>query len=288
MPSVDAVQRLPGTLTACSWRSGWRSLLLRAYDEPAAVEEFTTAPTRDHLIGLVTGGSVGIEGQSGGHWRGAQLRPGDIGMTPPGDCSTLRWRGTTAHSTLQLHLPAATLQGVYEDLSGRDGDGFEMPNLLTTKDPMIEQLMANLAEALRNGVPDLYAETAGELLAGHLLLRYSGLQVPRSMNRKDPRVRRIERLMREDLGAHLSLEIMARHVGISRFHLVRLFTNTYGETPIRYFTRLRMEEAQRRLRRGAMSITEVASAVGYDNPSHFTSAFRRIVGVTPKAYRQLR
>jgi len=85
VPSVDAVQRLPGTLTACSWRSGWRSLLLRAYDEPAAVEEFTTVPTRDHLIGLVTGGSVGIEGQSGGHWRGAQLRPGDIGMTPPGD-----------------------------------------------------------------------------------------------------------------------------------------------------------------------------------------------------------
>jgi AraC family transcriptional regulator len=234
----------------------------------------------------VTGGSVGIEAQSGRSWRNAQYRPGDMGMTPPGDSSTLRWRGTTAHSTLQLHLPSQTLQGVYEDLSDRDGDGFEMPNLLTHTDPMIKQLMTNLAEAVRDGVPDHYAETAGELLAGHLLLRYSGLQVPRSMNRKDPRVRRVDRLMRENLGTHLSLEVMARHVGISRFHLLRLFTKTYGETPFQYFTRLRMEEAQRRLRRRAVSITEIASACGYDNPSHFTSAFHRIVGVTPREYRR--
>jgi hypothetical protein len=37
--SLDASKRLKGLMTLCSWRVGWRSLLLRGYDEPAEVED---------------------------------------------------------------------------------------------------------------------------------------------------------------------------------------------------------------------------------------------------------
>ena len=40
--SLVAHEQLPGTMTACSWRAGWRSVLLRGYDDPPSVEEFTT------------------------------------------------------------------------------------------------------------------------------------------------------------------------------------------------------------------------------------------------------
>jgi AraC family transcriptional regulator len=68
--------------------------------------------------------------------------------------------------------------------------------------------------------------------------------------------------------------------------LVRLFKQAHGETPFRRLTRLRMEEAQRRLRRGRESVTEITFECGYENPAHFASAFRRLVGVTPSRYRQ--
>jgi AraC family transcriptional regulator len=47
-----------------------------------------------------------------------------------------------------------------------------------------------------------------------------------------------------------------------------------------------MEEAQRRLRQSGESITQIAFACGYENPAHFASAFRRVVGVAPGAYRR--
>src|SRR6266436_4853617 len=81
-------------MTACSWRAGWRSLLIRAYEDPAEAEEFVTPATRDHLIVLVTGGSCDVEVRYRSGWQHSHSEPGHIGMTAPGQAATLRWRGT--------------------------------------------------------------------------------------------------------------------------------------------------------------------------------------------------
>jgi AraC-like DNA-binding protein len=47
-----------------------------------------------------------------------------------------------------------------------------------------------------------------------------------------------------------------------------------------------MEEAQRRLGHGDQSVTDIAFACGYPDSAHFASAFRRVVGVSPTAYRR--
>jgi AraC family transcriptional regulator len=59
----------------------------------------------------------------------------------------------------------------------------------------------------------------------------------------------------------------------------------YGETPIRRLTRMRMEAARRHLQANQEPVWAIAFLCGYDNPSHFSTAFRRIVGVSPSAYR---
>ena len=114
--SLDAHKHLRATMTACSWRAGWRSLLIRAYEDPAEAEEFVTPATRDHLIVLVTGGSCDVEVRYRNGWQRSHSEPGHIGMTAPGQAATLRWRGNTTHSTLQLHLPAATIERVAREL----------------------------------------------------------------------------------------------------------------------------------------------------------------------------
>jgi AraC family transcriptional regulator len=110
IPSLDAHQHLRGDMTACSWSAGWRSLLLRAYDDAASVEEFTTPATADHLIVLITAGSCDIQGRYRGSWQSAHYEAGSLGMTAPGQDVTLRWHGTTPHSNLQLHIPAQTIR----------------------------------------------------------------------------------------------------------------------------------------------------------------------------------
>jgi AraC family transcriptional regulator len=284
--SLKAQQHLRGSMTACSWKAGWRSLLLREYEGPCNAEEFTTLPTPDHLIVLVTGGSCTVEARHQASWHKAHYRVGSIGMNAPGKAATLRWRGESKHHTLQLHLPSTTVAGAFEELTGRDARFLSMPNDLLSYDALIEITMPALAEAMAEGVPDVYAESAADFLATHLLVRHARLPAPRAVSYEDKRLNRVAVYLRENLGAQLSLEQIAKEAGLSRFHLVRLFKRAHGETPFKRLTRLRMEEAERRLRNSRDSVSEIAFACGYENPAHFASAFRRTVGVSPSQYRR--
>jgi AraC family transcriptional regulator len=111
---------------------------------------------------------------------------------------------------------------------------------------------------------------------------------PPVRSREDRRLRRVDMLMRKNLGTALSLEAMAAEACMSRFHFLRMFKQAYGETPYRRLTRLRMEEAQRLLALGRETIQAIAFACGYQNPAHFASAFRRTFGIAPDAYRKAR
>jgi AraC family transcriptional regulator len=286
IPSLNAHQYLKATMTADSWQAGWRSLLLRAYVDPPVVEELTTPPTADQLIVLVTGGSTDIEGRYGGRWSRAHYQIGSLSMTAPGEEINLRWRGETSHSTLQLHLPATTIDATAYELSNREGRLRQMPNQLFTEDPLIGQVMVGLADAMAANAADLYAEAAADLIAAHLLVRHCNYRAPRLPPRDELRLCRVDALMRDNLGTSLSLDAMAEEARMSRFHFLRTFKQTYGETPFKRLTRLRMEEAQRRLTRSCDSITEIAFSCGYENPGHFASAFRRTFGMTPNTYRR--
>jgi AraC-like DNA-binding protein len=91
----------------------------------------------------------------------------------------------------------------------------------------------------------------------------------------------IDRRYRDDL----DLDELARVAAVSKFHLVRCFEATYGETPIRYLTRRRIERAQDLLRHANLTITEVCMMVGFSSLGSFSTRFSELVGETPSRYR---
>jgi AraC-like DNA-binding protein len=124
-------------------------------------------------------------------------------------------------------------------------------------------------------------------VARRAIIRHAGFPPPRFTATEDLRLRRVDEFIRENLGSSFSLQAIAREAGLSRFHFLRLFKQTYGETPFKRVTRLRMEEAQRRLVGSSDSVTEIAFACGYENSAHFASAFGRVFGVSPTIFRRL-
>src|SRR5918995_35541 len=83
----------------------------------------------------------------------------------------------------------------------------------------------------------------------------------------------------------LDLDALARVAGVSKHHFVRSFEAAYGETPIRYLTRRRIERAQDLLRSANLTVTEVCTAVGYASFGSFSTRFRALTGESPVAYR---
>ena len=99
------------------------------------------------------------------------------------------------------------------------------------------------------------------------------------------RASRTQEFIEANLTRSISLGELADAAGLSRFHFLRSFKRSTGETPYQYVLRRRIETAQALLREQAMTVEAVAGAVGFRNATRFIRAFRLKTGVTPGAYR---
>jgi AraC family transcriptional regulator len=100
-------------------------------------------------------------------------------------------------------------------------------------------------------------------------------------------IENVMRYIRVHIGEHLDRERLADIAGFSVPHFHRIFRAHVGESAISYVRRLRLERAARKLRMGAVDITEIALAAGYDTHAAFSKAFKQQFGLSPSEFRQL-
>jgi AraC-like DNA-binding protein len=101
-----------------------------------------------------------------------------------------------------------------------------------------------------------------------------------------PQVRRAIELMTEHRSdPKLNLARLARHARVSSSHLVRLFQNSVGVSPMRHLTELRVRHAQHLLERSPLTIKEVAVLVGFADQLYFSRVFRQETGLAPTSFR---
>lgn len=99
---------------------------------------------------------------------------------------------------------------------------------------------------------------------------------------------RAQRFIRMNLGEPLSLTQIAREAGSSSYHFARLFLAYTGETPFDFLRRIRLATSLRMLEEDVEgSVTEVALSVGYETPSAFNKAFKKMVEMSPSDFRNL-
>lgn len=87
-----------------------------------------------------------------------------------------------------------------------------------------------------------------------------------------------------DVARPWTIAALAREVGLSERRLKSGFREYLGQPVHGFLLRSRLHAAKAMLDRHDRTITEIALAVGYANPSHFAHLFRREFGVTPSAY----
>jgi AraC-like DNA-binding protein len=84
----------------------------------------------------------------------------------------------------------------------------------------------------------------------------------------------------------LDVPSLARRAHQSTAHFSRCFKDTFGETPHQYLQTRRIERAQELLRLTGLTVSEVCLAVGYTSLGSFSTTFKRIVGLSPSAWRE--
>ena len=84
---------------------------------------------------------------------------------------------------------------------------------------------------------------------------------------------------------NITLGSAAAHVALSNNHFCTVFSQEMGYTFIEYLTHIRMKHAQELLRTTEMRSTEVAAAVGYNDPHYFSYLFKKTTLMNPRDYR---
>jgi len=134
-------------------------------------------------------------------------------------------------------------------------------------------------------VHNLEGELAEEIVDAYLSATLAPIEVVGGLPPR--RLQRVLSHIRENIGRDLSVTELAQVVGMSQYYFSKLFKMSTGTTPHQYVMRQRVERAQELLRESPMPLSEVATQVGFETQSHFTSVFRKLVGATPKHYREM-
>jgi AraC family transcriptional regulator len=135
--------------------------------------------------------------------------------------------------------------------------------------------------------PDAYST----LIIEGLLLELLGV-LGRASRSADARVPRwligVREMLREPRSEPYSLTKLAREIGVHPVHLARSFRRHFGASPGEFVRRARIEHACEELASKNTTLVEIALRNGFASQSHFSTTFKRYVGVTPATYRRTR
>ena len=100
-------------------------------------------------------------------------------------------------------------------------------------------------------------------------------------------IRELQIWIAEHLGSRLSVDDLAERMAMSVRNFERVFTREVGTTPSQYVLQTRVEAARRQLERTELGLKRVAASVGFGSVDVMRRAFVRLLGITPRRYRDL-
>ncbi len=161
--------------------------------------------------------------------------------------------------------------------------------LLYFEEPQLCQTMRRL-EALVTGNADpepVAAETLGLLAILQLYPLLGGAFRQRAGHLTLSQQRNVTELVEARIASAISLSEMAAVAGLSRYHFARSFSRTYGRAPHRYLLLRRISLAASFLANSTLPVSEIALRAGFSSPARLSTAFGRIMGTSPRTFRQL-
>jgi len=218
------------------------------------------------------------------------VRPGQLTLRPAGQ----RFRGYTDGLGIRGEVRLFFEPELVTHVSGAEIEPsrLQLVRSMELRNPSILQALAALGREVEQPGPmgRAYAESLVVLTLTELVRHHSTLaDAPDHTTDLPSRpLRRVIDYIEEHLGEDLSLLTLAAEAGMSPAHFAREFKRAKGTSVHRYLLGRRVEWAAALLAGTEQSVAEVALATGFSSQAHLTTAFQRLNGTTPAAYRRER
>lgn len=169
----------------------------------------------------------------------------------------------------------------------RENELLELPNKLSVRNlGYFEEMLFEIIEEFQDRMPLYEINIKGLFIKlWTYILREYHYGNDEVINCRMDELKHIREYIRSHAEEELSLELLAENFHISKYHLIRLFKKTFGDTPMHYHSLLRIEKAKEKIQFTNLCLMDIATTVGFENINTFSRAFRKIEGVPPSFYR---
>lgn len=191
--------------------------------------------------------------------------------------STIHWESL---ASLREEFPAII---VSSELFEIDRDRFVAGGGTAPLDMMLHLISQKHGNDLAVNISDMF--TCERIRGRHDRQR---MPLQQRLGSRQPKLIEAVSLMEANLEEPMSLDELARHVGVSRRQLERIFQKHLQCVPTRYYLELRLQRARQLLLQTSMSIVDVAFACGFVSAPHFSKCYRDCYGIPPRDERRLR
>ena len=285
----DLTVLFPQSVLKSSDAMGWQNV--RAIHFCHTSNEVLIPPSEDHCIVKNLGASLFTNVYPGKRKFEGQMLPRDTAIIPAGSSWLCRTEESKSPTMLLLYLRPFFVRSAAGELNFSHEGG--LTPQIGFKDKNICHVAMSLLHELNeaNVVGRLYADSLAAGLAIQLVRHYNALKevhvghggmAPHKLRQA---ISLIDHHLSEEEEGRVALRAVARAVRMSYFHFSRAFKQSMGMTATNYIAERRIERAKKMLEETELPISEIALRSGFSSQSHFTTAFRRLAGATPKAFR---
>jgi AraC family transcriptional regulator len=200
------------------------------------------------------------------------------------------WAWETTDETIMFQIDPLYFQEIAAENGCPNSERLELKPVVFDRNPQLESIARNYhAEMQQQGLGGkLYSESLGNIFMLNLLRTYCQERPqPQQVNGGlgEKRLKLVLTYIDAHLAENIGLQDMATVAGLGQHHFSTLFGQSMGRSPYRYVIEQRIERAKRQLRQQDAVIIDIALACGFADQSHLTKHFRKLVGVTPRAFR---
>ena len=174
----------------------------------------------------------------------------------------------------------------------RETIDLERVELLPTfakSDPLIQHLALNIKANLDSQSYDrLYAESLFQTLSMHLFKNYSKreFELKEYSGGLPPyKLKQAIEYINDNLDRPIKITDIAKLVDISSYYFCRLFNQSTGVSPYQYVIQQRVAKAKNLIENSKLPLADISYECGFSSQSQMTQHFRKIIGITPKVYR---
>ncbi|NVO84470.1 helix-turn-helix transcriptional regulator [Hymenobacter terrestris] len=214
------------------------------------------------------------------------FQAGDAGLYPAGERGFGGWDGPV--DVIQVHVDALALEN--HARQGLDLTSFTLQDRFCFQDGLLTGLGRQLlaAAGAEHALGRLYGESLANTLHYHLIAHHGTFErrIAAGRNLSAPVLARIDAFLEAAVEQSVTVEALASLANLSVFHFARCFKQTTGYSPYQYVLKWKIRRAQLLLRAGDLPLAAISDALGFASPAHFSAAFKRALGQSPRAFQQ--